>query len=491
MSGAASTLHAASTQLQALATAEFTALQPAEVKLVRAAATTSPAWCGSTADPKDASNHPAFSESGDAAAGVAAWGTDRDVRAEVIRWLCASEPARKLIDPHGIQLGGARVTGELDVRYIDIPFPVSLTQCRLLGDVRLNGCTVTRLEFNGSRALSLDADGATIKQSFYLREAELDGMLSLNLAQIGATLTCEGSSVHGADGVSVWADGVKVGGDVFLRGSAAAHFRAQASVRFVGAEIKGDLDCRSGEFLDTGDECLLLERVEIHGALSFGGSSKLEGTLNLSHATASGFEDETACWPKSGRLKLDGFSYKSIAPRQIRSRLNWLKLDISDATQPYRQLARVTQDAGDSKNAECVLIAMERKMSRPGPLKLLKEIIGYGYRPQNAFSLIVAVWFAGALFCVDASRHGAIVPTDKDAYVEFHAHKPIPAYYPAFQPYVFSLENTFPLVKFGQADKWQPVSGSYVRWVTWIQTVLGWVLATLFVAGISGIVQHG
>src|SRR5215469_10257552 len=117
MGGSLTTLHAAPTQLDTLARAEFTALQPAEVKLVRAASTTAPAWCGATADPTDPSNNPAFSETGDPAAGVAAWGPDREVRAEVIRWLCGFEPARKLIDPHGIQLIGARITGELDGRY--------------------------------------------------------------------------------------------------------------------------------------------------------------------------------------------------------------------------------------------------------------------------------------------------------------------------------------------------------------------------------------
>jgi hypothetical protein len=80
-----------------------------------------------------------------------------------------------------------------------------------------------------------------------------------------------------------------------------------------------------------------------------------------------------------------------------------------------------------------------------------------------------------------------------------------------FQPIIFSLDNTFPLVKLGHADKWEPnyresssttgsllrrliagsASGRFMRWFLWLQILLGWLLATLFVAAVSGLVQHG
>lgn len=473
--------------LEMLAQAQFSSLQPAEVTLVRAAETTQPACCGPSAHARDASNNPQFSETGDAAAGVAPWGTNREVRAEVIRWLCVNKAAKELVDPRGLQLLGARVTGTLDLRQVEIPFPVSLAQCRLTATAYFIGCTLPRLELNGSWTRSIEADGSSIKRSFYLRGARVEGSLSLNLAQIGATLTCEDATVTGQSDVAIWADGIKVGGDVLLRADSKP-FRAQAAVRFVGAEITGDLDCRGGEFLHSGDECLLLERARVEGSLSFGAGTKLEGVLNLANAFAAGFEDETTCWPKSGGLKLDGFTYTSIAPRQMQSRLGWLKLDTSDATQPYRQLAKVMQDSGDSKHAVCVLIQMERKISAREKLRFLKAVIGYGYRPGNAVWLLIALWLIGCFFCWDGYRHGQIVPTDKDVFATVRAGHPAPSYYPGFQPIAYSLENTFPLVKLGQADKWQPLS--YLRWITWIQVVLGWLFATLFVAGISGIVQH-
>ena len=51
---------------------------------------------------------------------------------------------------------------------------------------------------------------------------------------------------------------------------------------------------------------------------------------------------------------------------------------------------------------------------------------------------------------------GTIAPTDKDAYDEFKATGQVPENYPPFSPLVYSLENSLPLVKLGQAEKWQP-----------------------------------
>jgi hypothetical protein len=38
---------------------------------------------------------------------------------------------------------------------------------------------------------------------------------------------------------------------------------------------------------------------------------------------------------------------------------------------------------------------------------------------------------------------GTIAPTDKDAYANFESRRKPPLYYARFQPFSFSLENTF------------------------------------------------
>ncbi len=107
----------------------------------------------------------------------------------------------------------------------------------------------------------------------------------------------------------------------------------------------------------------------------------------------------------------------------------------------------------------------------------------------------------------------------------FGAGLQVPPNYPRFHPFVYSLENCVPLVKLGQAEFWAPDPGvlqrerapatltgrllwpravwnsvlrgvnylaespTFVQLLLWIQILLGWVLATLFVAGVTGIVR--
>ena len=115
-----------------------------------------------------------------------------------------------------------------------------------------------------------------------------------------------------------------------------------------------------------------------------------------------------------------------------------------------------------------------------------------------------------------------MVPTDKDAFAEFRATGRAPTYYPPFSPLIYALENSLPLIKFGQDDHWQPAdppglsaishsshsgfrakfklwlfkhlrvkitSANALRWLRWIMIALGWLLATFFVAGLTGIIR--
>jgi hypothetical protein len=490
-------------------------LQPAEIKLIRTATTTNRAYCGPSKDERDPSNNPKFSETGNAGRCVAPWGPDREIRAKVIRWLCVNREARSLIDPQGLQLFGAKVTGELDLQHVDIPFPLSIVQSRLVARANLNSCQISRLDLDGSSIRSITINGANIKQSIYLRGLRAQGTVSLVLAHVGDTLTCEESTVCGTDGVAISADGIHVGGDVFFRASSECSgvprpFRASGSVRLIGAEIRGDVDCDGGKFWNKGGDAITLERSVVHGEIFFSKRFKVKGNIDLTNTSAAAIEDDDECWPIAGNLKLDGFTYTNINPNEVKSRLRWLALDSSDTTQPYRQFAKVLQDAGEVKNAKCVLIAMEKKLSSKDRFRGLKAVIGYGYKPVNAIWLLASLWLLGSFLSWYGYNMELIIPTDKDAYARLKSIHDTPTYYQRFQPLIFSLENTFPLVKLGQVDKWQPDpmpfprqsghelsllarligSAKLIRWFFWIQILLGWLLATLFLAAVSGVVQH-
>jgi hypothetical protein len=134
-----------------------------------------------------------------------------------------------------------------------------------------------------------------------------------------------------------------------------------------------------------------------------------------------------------------------------------------------------------------------------------------------------------------------MVPTEKYACQSFKYDGQPRAHYSRFAPLVFSVEHSLPLVKLGQADRWQPdpnpenplrrtafttsferqrnwqrwlprflvffglqadpnpewvpsrlsrwgTSARFLRWFLWIQILRGWLLATLCFAGVTGIV---
>ena len=120
-----------------------------------------------------------------------------------------------------------------------------------------------------------------------------------------------------------------------------------------------------------------------------------------------------------------------------------------------------------------------------------------------------------------AQRAGRMAPKDEEAYREFHAGRGLSKSYPPFSPFIYSLENCAPfLVKLGQDDRWGPdpdpqprvsppatckfwrlvdwlvdllpdwaVTPRKLRCYRWLMIIVGWVLATFFVAGLTGIIK--
>lgn len=116
-----------------------------------------------------------------------------------------------------------------------------------------------------------------------------------------------------------------------------------------------------------------------------------------------------------------------------------------------------------------------------------------------------------------------MTPNDEKAFAVFEQRGYPPDYYPQFNPLVYSFEDSFPLVNLGVKDHWAPSQeGSpklpvlhcfslhwmrdvtlrgvhpfrwnapvFLRVWSWLQVPLGWGLATLFVAGLTGIVKSG
>jgi hypothetical protein len=61
---------------------------------------------------------------------------------------------------------------------------------------------------------------------------------------------------------------------------------------------------------------------------------------------------------------------------------------------------------------------------------------------------------------------------------------------------VYAVDTFLPIITFGQKDHWTPNSsagadGAWLRRYLWMHIWLGWLLTTLFVAGLTPIVRSG
>jgi hypothetical protein len=277
-------------------------------------------------------------------------------------------------------------------------------------------------------------------------------------------------------------------------------------------------------------------------------SATFKTELNLHETVVGTLKDDKSSWPDQEYLILDGLVYRSIVPSEVCLRLNWLNLQPKNSfvPQPYLQLAKVLGDEGDEDGRIKVLMAMnDREWSGLSFKWLLKVTIGYGYHPGWAFWEIVGLTGLGWILYRRSYLAGKIVPMDKGAYGEFKPSGLPPSHQTKFSPLIYSLENSLPLVKLGQVDKWQPdpspdaqvanptgkptlgrplhwpsfllwlykflvylglqsadsasstaspvsrwaTSARVVRWFLWVQILLGWLLATLLLAGVSGIIK--
>jgi len=625
--------------LEQLAGARFGSLSVAERKLVLAAPKGEIAYCGPSHDDNDPRNDPGNTNH---------WGPERQIRAELIRWLCLDRRARDRVDPRGIMAHAAKVVGELNLSFVTVVFPLQLWRSALTDDANLIQVEIPFLSLAGSWVRSVSAVGASVKGGVLLNNGfraedtvalfgakigwmldcrdgtfinpprrgvsgsalalnanditvngtvflskgfRAEGEVRLQGAQIGGTLDCSGGAFINPPtkdvsdgGTALYADGITVNGNLFL----SKNFRAEGEVRVPNAQISGSFECTGGTFanpsrkeLSGSGTALTAFAVTVKGTMMLSKDFRAEGrvdltvsriagdlvftkgifnavTLDLRDASANSILDDDQIWPDRGKLYLDGFVYGRIAQgsRDAETRLKWLNLqpDRPFVRQPYLQLAKVLREAGDDDGARRVLIAMEDRQwkTKDGRHWIdslqrwpLRVTVGYGYRPLWAFWEVVGLSALGWIIYRRSYLAGNMVPTDKDAYESFKSEGHPPTHYSAFAPLAYSVENSLPLVKLGQADQWQPdpnpqrlksgqrnsttslpgqrtwprrlswlhrllvlcglqpdanlerprprlgTSPRFLRWFLWIQILIGWLLATLFLAGVTGIVRTG
>jgi hypothetical protein len=376
---------------------------------------------------------------------------------------------------------------------------------------------------------ALYADNIKVAGYVFLRKGfSAQGQVNFLNAKIGSDLECDKATFENPSkedlpgaGIALCLDGANVRGSVFL----GEEFNAEGEVQVSRARIGGHFVCTNAKI----DGKFIAQATTVTGGFFW---TKIvepdQCELDVVNTHVNALVDDRQSWPEERKLRIDGLVYErfssSDTPKSARARLDWLSRQKVFTPQPYRQVARVLRNNGDDAGARRVLSEMERLRrnhecaARNRFLRfrasiwsfVLRATIGYGFHPARSLWWLAGLTILGTALFGAGYVAGSMVPTDKEAYSEFKASSKLPPHYEHFNPFIYSLENSFPLIRFGQADHWQAspdsqwqylprpwmpqslsrlISPWSLRWFRWLQISLGWFFTTMGVAAVTGVVR--
>jgi hypothetical protein len=156
---------------------------PAELALIRKVVTSEPARFDTTGLYTSAADN--------ADEGPHKWGPERDIRAELIRWLATDPEASQFLDVAGIQITGARIVGFLDLQAAIVKVPISFTGCRL-GGVSISNGRLYAFTLYLCWCRGLSANVTTVDSTLNLRGSTFEDLVTVSNAQVGSLL-CGGT----------------------------------------------------------------------------------------------------------------------------------------------------------------------------------------------------------------------------------------------------------------------------------------------------------
>jgi len=355
-----------------------------------------------------------------------------------------------------VALIGAKIAGTLNMDSADIGDSLLMASDRSVSE--------HRAEFN----------------DVVLHCAKSSGQVSLIGAKIAGTLNMDSADIG---------DSLLMRTDPRVSGHPAEF---DGPVKLIFAKVGRNVDLR-GAVLSS----LALTGTRIGGELTLASRSwspqwREGGKLVLRNASADAIQDtdEEGAWPPA--LDLDGFTYRrlgglgadaeaGVAKRGPGWFIRWLARDEPYTPQPSQQCAQVLREIGHPEIANAVLYAereRERKQAwrsgsklRATGLLLLKAFVGYGYGQRllwHPLAWVVALVVAGTVVL-----HLTGLPTelaDSGAAV------------------AYSLDTLLPIVELEKSFA-DIVLHGFAKYYFYFQKLMGWVLASFLIAGLSGLTK--
>jgi len=422
----------------------------------------------------------------------------------------------------GVRLIGSRIGGNLELsdtkfeRPADVAFDGSRMSVggsaffrpgvACIGEFRMQAAKIGlemhayEMQFLNNGNDAFIGDNLTTGGDLNLTKANLDGAMHLRNAVIGSDLRLDGTVIKGSKAIHVAlnAQGAFIKNTVFLRGG----FSARGTVIFSSANIGGDLNCRGAKLdkstLDDGsdgDLAFSALNTTITGSLIWEQmGTKPKGPICLMNTRAGKLNDDIDSWPihyaksDSRDLLLENFTYNSCSTISAEDRLAWLRSQTDYSPQPYEQAARVLRLLGQVADARKIARAKQNDLRRRGHLSrgskcwnfFLDLTLGQGYQVWRVPLIALAIIITGGFIFGHAADLGAMMSIKKDINQ------------PDFQPFMYSADVFLPVINLHQKDYWLPSTknvGYFYMGYLWAHIFFGWLMTTIAIAGLTGIVK--
>jgi hypothetical protein len=226
-------------------------------------------------------------------------GAKRTVAAALLRRCC--HELKDQVDPRGLRLRNAVITGSLDLAGLTVPFPLRFEECEFdsapvaegtdLFDLALTGCVLPGLLGNGLRLRrDLDLSGSRVAGA-HRTSASTSKTSAVWLCEsdIGGRVLCVGTTIDGQGGRAIQADRIRVGGGVRL----IHQFHATGEIRLMGARLGGSLDLIGTYIESSQGPALNTEDAVVEGSIflmedAAGHRSLIRGRLDMASTRISG-----------------------------------------------------------------------------------------------------------------------------------------------------------------------------------------------------------
>lgn len=461
---------------------------------------------------------------------------ENEIRAEFLRWLILTKDIK--IDPAGIRFKGAWINHILNLSNIQCEYSLNFQNCVFEKKFFLGHASTKSIYVDGSLFKEgIFADGLKCQGSVHLRnDFESRAEVRFLGAKIEGNLSCKRATFKAVNDeqAALSCDRINIFGSVFLNSCS-----AEGKVRFLGANIRNNFDCDSAVYQASKEtqKALNCNGINVGGRISLRKECLITcGGIDFTSSIVGSLTDDNNFWQQARlkKIQLDGFRYSHIYGSTSASfRLqNMLAKMPKFKPQPYRELAKVLRNMGHDRDADEVMIALrdkqleESKESRAYKLlrKLYKWTSEYGYRPMRILKIMATIWlFLGCIYwyganvAVFAPSNPLIFQNDynctidkngtpwlalpKDYNASNNWYEASPPEYTTFQPFWYSLDIILPVVDLKMEKDWGVVIPSpdgsffktfnyFVRFLTWSENIIGWILSLLLVAILSGLAKN-